>query len=207
MQNPAQILPNLYLSSEGPAKNLTLLKQLQINYILNLTGYKFNSTELRFQFDYPSEFTVLHIKINDDMNVNITDYFDQALAFIHSSIGNSCSNRILIHCEAGISRSATIVIAYLMQYHHQSLKDAYEFVKQRKNNIDPNMNFMQQLIQFEKQIYQNDHFETSFDFQDYLVQYMTQGPAAAFTRDQILTALEKTNNDLHAACNLLFSTI
>jgi len=48
LQNPAQILPNLYLSGATPAKNLTLLKQLHINYILNLTGFKPNTNELRF---------------------------------------------------------------------------------------------------------------------------------------------------------------
>jgi protein-tyrosine phosphatase len=204
LQNPAQILPNLYLSSETPAKNLTLLKQLHINHILNLTGFKHHTNELRFQFDYPSEFTILHIKIADEMDVNISDHFDEALRFISDSIDNDHSNRILVHCEAGISRSSTIVIAYLMQYHHQSLKNAYEYVKQRKNNINPNLNFFKQLIQFEKQLYNNQDFQSSFTFQDYLVEYMLEGPAVGFTRDQILTALEKTNYDPHAACNLLF---
>ena len=205
LQNPAQILPNLYLSSETPAKNLTLLKQLHINHILNLTGFKHHTNELRFKFDYPTEFTILHIKIADEMNVKISDHFDEALRFISDSIDKDRSNRILVHCEAGISRSSTIVIAYLMQYHHQSLKNAYTYVKQRKNNIGPNLNFLKQLIQFEKQLNDNPDLQSSFSLHDYLVEYMLKGPAAAFTRDQILTALEKTNNDPHAACTLLFS--
>ncbi len=178
---------------------------MHINHILNLTGFKLHTNELRFKFDYPPEFTILHIKIADEMDVNISDHFDEALRFISESIDNNHSNRILVHCEAGISRSSTIVIAYLMQYHHQSLKNAYEYVKQRKNNIDPNLNFFKQLIQFEKQLNNNQDFQSSFNLHDYLVQYMLKGPAAAFTRDQILTALGKTNNDPDVACSLLFS--
>jgi hypothetical protein len=49
LQNPAQILSNLYLSSAEPAQNLTLLKQLHINSILNLTGYKHNSNSLSLE--------------------------------------------------------------------------------------------------------------------------------------------------------------
>jgi hypothetical protein len=61
------------------------------------------------------------------------------------------------------------------------------------------------LIQFEKRLNNNQDFQSSFSLHNYLMQYMLKGPAAAFTRDQILTVLEKTNNDPHAACSLLFS--
>jgi len=205
LQNPAQILPNLYLSSQTPAIDLNLLKQLRINCVLNLTGFKFNTNELRFQFDYPSEFTSLHIKIADEMGVNIVEYFDEAFQFLY----DNHEKRILVHCEAGISRSATIVIAYLMKHHQMSLKQAYEFVKSRKNNIDPNINFFKQLIQFEKHLNSNNnqHFQSSFNLHDYIVEYMLKGPAAGFTRDQIIKALERTNNDPHKACDLLFSIV
>ena len=208
LQNPTRILPNLYLSSQTPAKNFTLLKQLHIRYILNLTGFKSNTNELRFELHYPPEFTTLHIPIADEMDVNILDHFEQALRFISRCIDHNDPNSILVHCEAGISRSSTIVIAYLMQYHHHSLKSAYEFVQQRKNNIDPNINFFKQLIEFEKRMNKDkENFQPSFNLQDYIVQYMIKGPAAGFSREQILKALEKTNNDTHAACSLLFSTM
>jgi len=55
-----------------------------------------------------------------------------------------------VHCLAGISRSVTVTVAYLMQKRQWSLNDAYDFVKQRKNNVSPNFNFMGQLLDFEK---------------------------------------------------------
>lgn len=57
---------------------------------------------------------------------------------------------MLVHCVGGVSRSSTIVIAYLMLKHGFSLNDAYDYVKDKKSNISPNFNFMQQLLDFER---------------------------------------------------------
>jgi protein-tyrosine phosphatase len=213
LQNPAQISPNLYLSSVNPAQDLILLKQLQVNCVLNVTGYEHNSNKLRFEIDYPPEITAKHIIMADEMNVKISDHFDEALGFIHENIGKNTLNKILIHCEAGISRSPTIVIAYLMRYQNQSLKNAYDIVKQRKNNVGPHAGFFEELIQFEQQIKRNngprgnDSFKPSISLHAYLVQQMSEGAAAEFTREQISTALEQTNNQPNLALNLLFSTM
>ncbi|XP_014679260.1 PREDICTED: dual specificity protein phosphatase 7-like, partial [Priapulus caudatus] len=57
---------------------------------------------------------------------------------------------VLVHCLAGISRSVTVTVAYLMQTRHMSLNDAYDFVSKRKSNISPNFNFMGQLLDWER---------------------------------------------------------
>lgn len=53
--------------------------------------------------------------------------------------------KVLVHCHAGRSRSATVCLAYLMRTCHLSLDAAYEHVRTRREVIDPNLNFMQQL--------------------------------------------------------------
>ena len=58
---------------------------------------------------------------------------------------------ILVHCQAGISRSATICLAYLISRKHFRLDEAYEFVKKRRAVISPNFNFMGQLLNWEKE--------------------------------------------------------
>lgn len=58
----------------------------------------------------------------------------------------------MVHCLAGISRSVTVMLAYLMAHQQLSLNDAYTMVVKRKANIDPNFHFMQQLDSFEKQL-------------------------------------------------------
>ena len=60
---------------------------------------------------------------------------------------------MLVHCQAGISRSATICVAYLISRHRLRLDEAYEFVKTRRAVISPNFNFMGQLLNWETQIH------------------------------------------------------
>lgn len=63
--------------------------------------------------------------------------------------------KVLVHCHAGVSRSATICIAYLMYYKHLTMDQAYDYLKARRHIINPNWNFMTQLQEYEKQLNAN----------------------------------------------------
>lgn len=68
--------------------------------------------------------------------------------FTDEARGKNCG--VLVHCLAGISRSVTVTVAYLMQKLNLSMNDAYDIVKMKKSNISPNFNFMGQLLDFER---------------------------------------------------------
>ena len=70
----------------------------------------------------------------------------------HTEQVRSSGSCILIHCMAGISRSVTLVIAYLMQHFGLTMQQAYQFVKEKRPAISPNLNFMGQLVEFEREI-------------------------------------------------------
>ena len=62
---------------------------------------------------------------------------------------------MLVHCHAGISRSATVCIAYIMWLKHWTMECAYQFLKSKRSLIAPNLNFMRQLVEFENELEEN----------------------------------------------------
>lgn len=73
-----------------------------------------------------------------------------AIAFIEQA--RDVKSSVLVHCYAGISRSVTICLAYLMQATHSTLEQAFDFLLKQNGSIAPNFHFMGQLIEFEKQL-------------------------------------------------------
>uniref|UniRef100_A0ACB8EMP6 Dual specificity protein phosphatase 9 n=1 Tax=Sphaerodactylus townsendi TaxID=933632 RepID=A0ACB8EMP6_9SAUR len=141
---PVQILPNLYLGSARDSANMGMLAKLGIHYILNVTPNLPNLFEKNGDFHYKQ------IPISDHWSQNLSQFFPEAIEFIDEALSRNCG--VLVHCLAGISRSVTVTVAYLMQKFHLSLNDAYDLVKRKKSNISPNFNFMGQLLDFEKSL-------------------------------------------------------
>ncbi|XP_049500880.1 dual specificity protein phosphatase 9 [Panthera uncia] len=141
---PVQILPNLYLGSARDSANVESLAKLGIRYILNVTPNLPNVFEKNGEFHYKQ------IPISDHWSQNLSQFFPEAIAFIDEALSQNCG--VLVHCLAGVSRSVTVTVAYLMQKRHLSLNDAYDLVKRKKSNISPNFNFMGQLLDFERSL-------------------------------------------------------
>lgn len=137
-----EILHGIYIGSESNARNLEELSSEHIRHIVNVTSHVPLYHSEHFQYH--------HIPADDTQKQNLLDYFDQAYSFISQAIENN--ERVLVHCVAGISRSPAIVISFLMRYTHMKMNDAYEFVKTKRSIVSPNLNFMGQLLQYEKKL-------------------------------------------------------
>jgi len=89
------------------------------------------------------------ILIDDDESCNIKQHFESAISFIDLHINNG---GVLVHCQAGISRSATICIAYLMKSVGLSFDASFVVVRFARSTIAPNGGFIKQLLQYENEI-------------------------------------------------------
>lgn len=139
-----QILPRLYISDDIAARNKRLLDEKKITHILNLT------TNIPNKFE--PDITYMKLNIFDFENQNIDQYFDSAFQFIENAFKEP-KNSVLVHCNAGISRSSSFIIAYLMlKQIHPKYKDALEYVRKRRPIINPNKGFERQLINLESRV-------------------------------------------------------
>ncbi|XP_030068498.1 dual specificity protein phosphatase 1 [Microcaecilia unicolor] len=139
---PVEILPFLYLGSAYHASRKDMLDALGITALINVSANCPNHFEGHYRYK--------SIPVEDSHKADISSWFNEAIDFIDSV--KNAGGRVFVHCQAGISRSATICLAYLMRTNQVKLDEAFEFVKQRRSIISPNFSFMGQLLQFESQV-------------------------------------------------------
>ncbi|KGL79395.1 Dual specificity protein phosphatase 8, partial [Tinamus guttatus] len=140
---PTRILPHLYLGSQKDVLNKDLMTQNGISYVLNAS----NSCP---KPDFISDSHFMRIPVNDNYCEKLLPWLDKSIEFIDKAKVSSC--QVIVHCLAGISRSATIAIAYIMKTMGMSSDDAYRFVKDRRPSISPNFNFLGQLLEYERSL-------------------------------------------------------
>lgn len=92
--------------------------------------------------------SVLFIKANDFQYEDLLSRFEECYQFIKAGVDSN--ERVLIHCVAGVSRSATILCAYFMREKSMSAQEAIDFVRKKRSIIDPNEGFVRQLNLFAK---------------------------------------------------------
>ena len=141
-QPMTHIIDGLFIGSESNAKNLDELTSEDIRYIVNVTSHVplYHREHLHY----------CHLPADDSQKQNLLEYFDQAYAFIQQAMEKN--EKVLVHCVAGISRSPAIVIGFLMRYAKMTMNDAYHFVKRKRTIVSPNLNFMGQLLEYERKL-------------------------------------------------------
>jgi dual specificity MAP kinase phosphatase len=133
-ESPDHIIDNIYLGSQKCGVDVNKLFELNIKYVLILgKGMTRNFNDVIYKV----------IEIDDSLEQDLSNYIKEALKFISESQQNN--SNILVHCVSGISRSASIVIAYIMDKHKMNYDQAFSYVKTKRVTIRPNSNFIAQL--------------------------------------------------------------
>ena len=93
--------------------------------------------------------TTLHIPLCDDLSQDLDELFldteKNPLQALHRHIQDHPEALVLIHCQQGISRSATVLMIYLVKFLHWELGKAWLAVRQHRPQAYPNLYFFQQM--------------------------------------------------------------
>uniref|UniRef100_A0A0M3JVM3 protein-tyrosine-phosphatase n=1 Tax=Anisakis simplex TaxID=6269 RepID=A0A0M3JVM3_ANISI len=114
---PTEILPYLYLGSQQDALDPVLLNKYGIQYVINL------SVNCPRPESVKQDGHFMRIPVNDSYQEKLLPHFEEAFKFVDKVC--QCGSVVLIHCLAGISRSATLAIAYIMRQNKWTSEQAY----------------------------------------------------------------------------------
>ncbi|EUC31399.1 hypothetical protein COCVIDRAFT_31079 [Bipolaris victoriae FI3] len=127
---------NLYIGGIFTLRRREALEQANITHVLSV---------LRMPLDDAlfAPFKHMVVEVDDVDDENLLQHFPATNRFIRE--GLDAGGGVLVHCAMGKSRSATVVIAYLMQQHNISPSEALSHVRQARSICEPNPGFMDQL--------------------------------------------------------------
>ena len=132
----SKVAEGLYIGSAENASDIKWLSRNGITHIVNCA--------LELPDYFPKRFNYLSLNLDDTPSQNLNDAFEKSYRFIHSAITNG--GRVLVHCYAGISRSASMVIYYLMRRYARNYYQAINYLMSKHNRANPNYGFVDQLM-------------------------------------------------------------
>nr|KAG5705088.1 hypothetical protein BaRGS_018818 [Batillaria attramentaria] len=138
-----RVSSGLYLSGMHGVNIVDALECHGITHVLNV------ARELS-DLAYPIPVETRHVALRDAETEHLLPWLPDLVEHVHNVI--STGGRICVHCVAGISRSASVCIAYLIRYEGLSLRQAYQQVLNARPVISPNLAFWKALVDYEWQI-------------------------------------------------------
>ena len=136
------IVDQLYLGNSCNARNYYELENNKVGLIINSSPCISNY--------FQNEFEYYKVKVEDISGADILCNLDNKVTKMHEFIESNPQKSVFVHCFMGSSRSATIIIAYLMKYHNYNLRDGLNFVKEKREVVNLNQDFFKQLSEFDK---------------------------------------------------------
>jgi protein-tyrosine phosphatase len=81
----------------------------------------------------------------------IHEFFDETFDYIDKAITNG--KVLLVHCQGGVSRSATVVTAYLMRKYKWEVEKTLLFLQEKRPIVYPNYGFVCQLLDYQHKLF------------------------------------------------------
>ncbi|CBY39782.1 unnamed protein product [Oikopleura dioica] len=101
--------------------------------------------------------SVESVNYKDSPSEPIKNAFDTITRVINEEL--KIGGSVLVHCNMGISRSTSVILAFLMKYRAMPLKAAFDLVREKRSCVNPNIGFWKQLIKYEEIIFHKNTVE------------------------------------------------
>lgn len=136
----SEIVPGLFLADMYTATSAAVIRDLGITHVVSVVKYGCPQ--------YLQSLQHVCVPIEDTRHAGLLEHLDSITGWIHRALGSG--GQVMVHCVWGMSRSASVAIAYLMAYKGMSLEDARKYVVARRRIVRPNSGFMLQLRVYEQ---------------------------------------------------------
>jgi len=137
-----EVIPNLYICGVSALKPSAVIA-LNFDLVVNCTKEVPN-------MNLPPDVERLKLWLDDTEETDLLSQLDTAVDYVRMIL--EVDGRVLVHCVAGVSRSAAVCLAYLVKYESMTLRQAYEHMAARRARVRPNLGFWRQLIAFEMEL-------------------------------------------------------
>ncbi|BGP40421.1 tyrosine protein phosphatase yvh1 [Rhodotorula kratochvilovae] len=134
-----QVLPGLWIGDYIAASNHALLEEHGIACVVS---------SMRQEYDTAPGVNLHHVAVDDTDRTNILEHLLPTAEFIHTALENG--RNVLVHCQAGVSRSTTLVAGYLMLKRGLNVEQALDKIRAARPQVEPSESFLMQLEMFER---------------------------------------------------------
>lgn len=143
----SQITDALYLGARPGPEHVQALKDAGVTHVVSSLS---EGERAKMAF-LSRDFQTLFLPAQDSIHQDLAAHFPTLWDFASSAQRAQPDAKLLVHCQVGVSRSATLVIALLMQRHHTRFFETFCDVRAKRVHILPNVGFAAQLQRLERQ--------------------------------------------------------
>ncbi|KAI0683345.1 protein-tyrosine phosphatase-like protein [Cytidiella melzeri] len=138
---PTEIIPRLYMSDLAAAESPTIITHFGITHVVSVMRGAVSLPAT------PIPLSWLQIPITDNPFSELAEHLPGAVSYISRAMQDPRA-RVLVHCVQGVSRSASVICAFLIKEYHYAPMQAVQYVKSRRPNAEPNSGFITQLGEY-----------------------------------------------------------
>ncbi|KAM9837923.1 dual specificity phosphatase 29-like [Aulostomus maculatus] len=143
-----EVWPNLYIGDAATAQNKPLLAHLAITHVVNAADGPLH-VDTGPHFYRGTDILYHGVEATDCKDFDLSPFFYQTADFIHGALNQR--GKVLVHCARGISRSAALVLAFLMIKEGLTIMEAVRTLRSHRN-ILPNLGFLKQLCELDSSL-------------------------------------------------------